>query len=529
MEAALPGLLVGGGADDLQQGIVGPVLIARYVLRAVPPPEIQEALGVQGVAPDVREGDVIVPGAQGLPQLVGAEGHPLQPDLQPLHPGLPEGVRQGGVLLRVLIDKAGHGAAAVAAFPQQGVGLRQRLLRAALPHEVAPLGPEIFSVLIRHAVGHKALRRPAHQRRQVREGLPVDGQGERLPGLNVRKDLPLGVEEQHRGLGQGRAGPVALGLGLGLRPGQGGHEVRLPGGVGLPGRLRAVVEEEAQLLRPADAAHIGLAPGQDQLALLAAARGVGPVGHQSRGVGGPVPRPGLPPLLRLEVFLDGLLLQGLEVILPQGHGGGIGADVLQKPIALAEKGHNEGELALRRDLQLRDIPGGADLVIARHGGEQGRAGGIGHRVRQALPGVDEVPRRHRLPVGPLGLPQVEGIGHRPVVVLLHVVLLRDAGGQGGPAGGIRRLPEEVFIEVDDHRLRLRRLRPDGVVAPGLLPHAEPQGKARGAPAAAARQRPRRQGEAEAHRRHPFPHLHRPRSYISRSGAPVPAERSGTVK
>ena len=529
MEAALPGLLVGGGADDLQKGIVGPVLIARRVLRAVPPPEVQEALGVQGVAPEVHESDVIVPGLQGLPQLVVAEGHQLQPDPQALHPGLPEGVRHGGVLLRILIDEAGHGGAGVAALLQQGAGLRQGLLRAALSQKVAPLGPEVLAVLIRHAVGHEAVRRAAHQRCQVREGLPVDGERERLPGLDVREDLALGVEEQHRGLQLSHSGPVALGLGLGLRPGQGGDEVRLSGVIGLPGGLRAVVEEEAQLLRSADGTHVGRALRQDQLPRLAVACGVGAVGHESRGVGGPVLRPGLPPLLRLEVFLDGLLLQGLEVVLPQGHGGGVGADILQKPAALAEKSHNEGELTLRRDLQFGHIPGGADLVIARHGGEQGRAGGIGHRVRQALPGVDEVPRRHRLPVGPLGLPQVEGVGHRPVVVLLHVVLLRNAGGQGGPAGGVRRLPEEVFIEVDDHRLRLRRLRPDGVVAPGLLPHAEPQGKARGAPAAAARQRPRRQGEAEAHRRHPFPHLHRPRSYISRSGAPVPAERSGTVK
>ena len=213
---------------------------------------------------------------------------------------------------------------------------------------------------------------------------------------------------------------------------------------------------------------------------LIAAHLIGAVGHQARHVGPPGRG-----LRRFRGFrsvlrrLFGGALPGQQ-ILPQGHGGRGGADLLQEPVVLPVQHHHQGTVILCRDLQEGGVAGLPHLVIARHHRQQGRKGRVVGRVRQALPGIDEVARQDPPPVRPLCAAQLERPGDRAVGVLLRSGALGHAVGHRG-AGGAGGLAHQVLIQMDQDRLVRRLCGVNGIQLLRRTAHADGEGHRISAP------------------------------------------------
>ena len=174
-------------------------------------------------------------------------------------------------------------------------------------------------------------------------------------------------------------------------------------------------------------------------------RRVGTVGHQHGGVGPPAGgriRSGLH-------LVHGVrrLLQPLDHILPQRHGGNGGTDLPQKPVIVTVQRDGERTAVFSADRQQGHIPGGAGLLIAADNGQKRRVDRRGGRVRQALPRIHEIPGLDLNAIGPFPAPQTEGIGHGAIGVFLDIHVLCGAAHSGNLAVFVLFQPHEVFIEV----------------------------------------------------------------------------------
>ena len=116
--------------------------------------------------------------------------------------------------------------------------------------------------------------------------------------------------------------------------------------------------------------------------------------------------------------------------------------------------HKEGALALGLHAEQRHVAALAHLVIAR---DHAQKRGVGRRRRgidQALPGVNEVLRRHALAVRPAGRgAQRERIGHGVVVILFLDVFLGDARHGDRLAGAVVAHPHQTLKERGEQALR----------------------------------------------------------------------------
>ena len=146
----------------------------------------------------------------------------------------------------------------------------------------------------------------------------------------------------------------------------------------------------------------------------------------------------------------GPVVIALHRLLPDGHGGGGGADAVQEVGAWAGEGDLEGVVIGGADLEGVNIAG-AGLVVAGDYGENGGVGAGGVRGDEALPGVDEVRRREAAAVGPHRVAaEVEGVGHGAVVVA------RLLPGLGHSGDGLLAVPAQQVIEHVEHHGALRR-------------------------------------------------------------------------
>ena len=110
--------------------------------------------------------------------------------------------------------------------------------------------------------------------------------------------------------------------------------------------------------------------------------------------------------------------------------------------------HHKGTVVAGPDLQGRRVAGHR-VGIARHHVQDGSVGGVGLRIHQTLPGVNEVARRDLLAVRPVDI-IAEGEGIRLGAV--HVVGIGIAGGlRGGKGTGGVDL-HQIFKQLGVHGL-----------------------------------------------------------------------------
>ena len=141
----------------------------------------------------------------------------------------------------------------------------------------------------------------------------------------------------------------------------------------------------------------------------------------------------------------GVFLEGLDHILPQGHGGRRRAYLGQEPVVIAVEHDLQRGVVLGGNLQQAHISGGPGLVISHHDRQKFSVRRLAGRIGQPLPGIYKIVGFDRYAVRPMCAAQLEGIGHGTVVICFLGHAFGNSVCDRVLTGGVQRYPHQVLV------------------------------------------------------------------------------------